>query len=59
MPFYLAVAEVEHAEWLTAQNRSDEAAALLDEAREIFDRLEAAPWLERTGRVGATEQISA
>jgi hypothetical protein len=59
MPFYLAVAELEHAEWLTREGRGEEAAALLDEAREIFERLEAAPSLERTGRVGVAEQISA
>jgi len=59
MPFYLAATELEHAEWLTAESRSEEAAPLLEEARGIFERLEAAPWLERTGRVGVAEQISA
>ena len=33
-----------------AQGRADEAESLLAEAREIFERLEAAPWLERAGR---------
>jgi class 3 adenylate cyclase/tetratricopeptide (TPR) repeat protein len=48
--FYLAVAELEHGEWLTAQGRADDAEPLLAEAREIFERLEASPWLERAGR---------
>jgi class 3 adenylate cyclase/tetratricopeptide (TPR) repeat protein len=47
LPFYLAVTELESSEWLHAQGRSEEAAALLDEAREIFTRLAATPWLER------------
>ena len=47
MPFYLAVTQLEHAEWLVAQSRSAEAERLLAEARETFERLEAAPWLER------------
>jgi tetratricopeptide (TPR) repeat protein len=51
VPFYLAVTELEHAEWLVAQGRADEAEPLLAEAREIFERLEAKPWLERLSRV--------
>ena len=47
LPFYLAVTELEHAEWLAAQGRPEEAQPLLAEAREIFERLEAKPWLER------------
>ncbi len=50
-PFYLAVTEVEHSEWLTAQDRTDEAEPLLREAREIFERLEAKPWIERVDAV--------
>ena len=46
MPFYLAVTLLEHAE-LTGNEES------LAEAREIFERLEAKPWLERAARVGA------
>ncbi len=42
IPFWLAVTLLEHGE-LTGD------ASLLDEAREIFDRLGAAPWLERLG----------
>jgi hypothetical protein len=51
-PFWLAVTELEHGEWLVAQGRAGEAEPLLSEAREIFDRLEATPWLERVSRTG-------
>ena len=47
MPFYLAVTRLEHADWLATQDRTGEAQPLLSEAREIFERLEAKPWLER------------
>ena len=49
--FWLAVTELEHAEWLRDQGRADEAEPLLTEAREIFERLEAGPWLERASGV--------
>ena len=49
--FYLGVAELEHAEWLASQGHRDEAEPLLAEAREIFERLEAKPWLERLAAV--------
>jgi tetratricopeptide (TPR) repeat protein len=51
IPFYLAATELEHAEWLTEHGRAEEAEPLLSEAREIFERLEATPWLERVGRL--------
>jgi hypothetical protein len=41
------VTELEHGEWLVGQARADEAEPLLAEAGEIFERLEARPWLER------------
>jgi class 3 adenylate cyclase/tetratricopeptide (TPR) repeat protein len=44
IPFWLAVTLLEHAE-LTGDERS------LAEAREIFERLQATPWLERANRV--------
>ena len=47
LPFWLALTELEHAETLAPQGRADEAELLLHEAREIFSRLEATPWLER------------
>jgi tetratricopeptide (TPR) repeat protein len=53
VPFYLAVTELEHGEWLVAEGRADEAEPLLTEAREIFERLEAKPWLERLAAIPA------
>lgn len=41
----------EHAEWLTDLGRADDAEALLAQARETFERLEAVPRLERLGRL--------
>jgi class 3 adenylate cyclase/tetratricopeptide (TPR) repeat protein len=49
LPFWLAVTLLEHGEWLGEQSRSDEAEPLLAEAREIFERVGATPWLERAG----------
>jgi class 3 adenylate cyclase/tetratricopeptide (TPR) repeat protein len=43
--FWLAVVLLEESEWLIA--RGQDGADLLAEAREIFDRLGARPWLER------------
>ena len=45
--FHLAVTQLEHAEWLTGRGRAEDARALLEEARETFERLQARPWLER------------
>ncbi len=50
MVFWLAVTQVEHAESLIQQERTDEAEPLLAEAREVFERLQARPWLERAAR---------
>jgi class 3 adenylate cyclase/tetratricopeptide (TPR) repeat protein len=47
MVFWLAVTQLEHAEWLIQQGRAAEAEALLDEATEVFERLAATPWIER------------
>jgi class 3 adenylate cyclase/tetratricopeptide (TPR) repeat protein len=46
-PYPLAVTLLEHGEWLGAQGRADQADPLLNEARELFERLQAKPWLER------------
>jgi class 3 adenylate cyclase/tetratricopeptide (TPR) repeat protein len=51
MPFYLAVTRLEHAEWLSAQGRGEDAEPLLAEASEMFTGLQAKPWLERLDRV--------
>ena len=47
MPFYLAIAQLEYAEWLLARGRAAEAEPPLAEARETFEWLAARPWLER------------
>jgi predicted ATPase/class 3 adenylate cyclase len=51
-PFWLAVTELEHGEWLVLRDRAADAEPLLAEARLIFGRLEAKPWLERAPLVG-------
>ena len=51
MPFEVAVVLLEHAEWLARVGRIDEAAPLAAEAREIFERLRATPYIERVDRL--------
>ncbi len=46
-PFNLAQILLDHAELAQATGQEDEAAALLEQARLIFQRLRAVPWLER------------
>jgi predicted ATPase/DNA-binding SARP family transcriptional activator len=50
MPFYLAVTLLEHGEWLAGEGRREDAEPLLAEAQEIFERLRAAPWVERVSQ---------
>jgi tetratricopeptide (TPR) repeat protein len=45
--FHHAVAQLEHAEWLLDQGRTEDAQPLLAQARSTFEDLEARPWLER------------
>ena len=52
MPFYGAVVLLERVELLASSGRADECEPLLTEARETFERLRAAPWLERLDAVG-------
>jgi tetratricopeptide (TPR) repeat protein len=52
--FHVAVTQLEHAEWLTAQQRADDAEQLLAEAGQTFEQLQATPWLERTTQAAAT-----
>jgi tetratricopeptide (TPR) repeat protein len=61
LPFYLAVVQLEYGEWLMARGRPDDAQPLVAEARDTFERLEAAPWLERLDAVssGASAEIVA
>ena len=47
IPLYLAVTLLEQAEWLIGQDRRDDAELPLADARELFERLGAEPWLER------------
>jgi hypothetical protein len=51
-PLYLGIVLLEHSEWLAREGRGGEGEALVSEARDIFDRLEARPWLERTSQAG-------
>jgi predicted ATPase/class 3 adenylate cyclase len=61
MPFPLAVAQLEHGEWLTAAGRPEDASQVLTAAREAFQRLQATPWLDRLDalRAIAPAEISA
>ena len=56
VPFDLAVALLEHAEWLKAQGRAEEGETMLTEARDIFERLDAKPWVERVARMTGAER---
>jgi tetratricopeptide (TPR) repeat protein len=51
MPFWLAVVLNEHGEQLVGLDRREKAEPMLTEAREIFERLLAQPWLERLDRL--------
>jgi tetratricopeptide (TPR) repeat protein len=51
-PFSLAVTLLEYGEWLSGQERSEDARPMLEEAGEIFQRLKATPWLDRLARSG-------
>ncbi len=53
-PFILAQPLPELAEFLVAHGRVSEADPLLAEARGIFERLGARPWLERIERIQRT-----
>jgi len=50
--------QLEHAEWLRAEDRAVDAEPLLVEARGVFAELQAAPWLERAGAVTASAPTS-
>ena len=59
MPFYLAVARLEHAEALASSDRAAECRPTLTEAREIFEQLRATPWLERVDALGIGARTAA
>ena len=44
---WLAVTQLEYAEWLMGQDRGSDAGPLLADARATFERLEATPWVQR------------
>ncbi len=58
IPFWLAVTLLEHAELLASHGQSSQAEPLLAEASEIFERLQAKPWLERFTATTRTRQPS-
>jgi len=53
-PFIRAAAQVEYAEWLVGRGRTDEASPLASDARAIFERLRARPWLDRLADLEAS-----
>ena len=54
--FHLAVTQVEHAQWLAGEGRSEDAQPLLVEARGTFEHLRAIPWLERAAQTTAVRR---
>jgi class 3 adenylate cyclase/tetratricopeptide (TPR) repeat protein len=52
-PFDRAVVLLDHAEWLAAEGQLEEAEPLAAEARELFERLRATPYVERVDRLPA------
>ncbi len=57
IPFWLAVTLLEHAEWLAKEGDTPQAEPPLTEARAIFERLGAQPWLERLALHPAAPQV--
>ena len=47
---------VDDAEWLAGRGQPSQAEPLLAEAREIFERLQARPWLERVTAAAQMQQ---
>jgi hypothetical protein len=54
VPFWVAVTLLEHGEWLASQGRGEQAVPLVREAREVFETLGAAPWLERADHIAVS-----
>jgi hypothetical protein len=57
LPFRLAVAQLEHAEWLSTQARDDDAAPLRAAAISTFERLKAQPWVARAAVASSNAPI--
>ena len=53
IPYWLGRSLAAHGEWLAARDCAEEARILLDEARAIFERLGAVPWLDRLERAAS------
>jgi hypothetical protein len=58
MPFDLALSLLEHAEWLAGQDRDAEAEPLAAEAKAIFERLRATPWIERASAIPGASALA-
>jgi class 3 adenylate cyclase len=59
LEFWLAVTLLEHGEQLAERNGGAGAARLVAEAREIFERLGATPWLERAAATDVAAEVVA
>jgi hypothetical protein len=60
LPFYLAITLLEQSEWLIGRGRASEAEQPLEQAKAIFERLQARPWLDRLARaVAPAEEVAA
>ncbi|MGE5272346.1 MAG: ATP-binding protein [Verrucomicrobiota bacterium] len=59
MTLVAAGIQVEHAEWLAGEGRPDEAEPLWAEARAVFERVGARPWLERIDAAAPTAVAAA
>jgi hypothetical protein len=53
----VAIALLEHGEWLAEQGCGVDAEPLLAEACETFQRLKARPWLERASQPPVQRQV--
>ena len=58
-PLYLGVTLLDQGEWLAHQGSEDQAAPLLGEAREIFERLRAQWWLDRVDALSRRVEVTA
>jgi class 3 adenylate cyclase/tetratricopeptide (TPR) repeat protein len=56
--FWLGAVLLEHGEWLVQVDREADAEPLLAEARGIFERLDARPWLERLDALDAQRTLT-
>lgn len=59
LPFRLAVAQLEHAEWLSAQQSEAAAAPLRTAALTTFTRLQAQPWVARAAGAASPALVAA